>query len=172
LANDQVAAQGLDAEAPAPPPAPLRGEEPWGRWSQSDASVNIEFFLEDSVRGRDVVCEVAEGWLCVGIDRSYGGFYEDGVWGGEEVINEDEGTPPLIFGRFAQRVVGSELSWTIDEEADGRRTLCIELPKHKRNTGDRASVDCIFDESLHINGTSCVVPGLSQGTITLDLPLV
>ena len=33
-----------------------------------------------------------------------------------------------------------------------------------------ASVDCIFDESLHIRGQPCLQAGLSQGTITLDLP--
>ena len=36
--------------------------------------------------------------------------------------------------------------------------------------GAGATVDCIFDESLHIHGKPCVVPGLSQGTITIQMP--
>ena len=64
------------------------------------------------------------------------------------------------------------MQWTVDEEADGQRTLCIEVPKYQRNEFDRATVDCIFDESLHVNGVSCLVPGLSQGSITLDMPIV
>ena len=51
---------------------------------------------------RGSVCEIAEGWLCVGVDESFGACYDDGVWGGEEVVNEGDGKPPLIFGRFAQ----------------------------------------------------------------------
>jgi hypothetical protein len=100
LANAQVAAQGGDPSALAPA-APRSGTEPWGRWSQSDKDITIEFFLEAGIKGRDVVCEVAEGWLCVRVDESYGACYDDGVWGGEEVINESTG-PPLLFGRFAQ----------------------------------------------------------------------
>ena len=49
-----------------------------------------------------MVCEIAEGWLCVGVDESFGACYDDGVWGGEEVVNEADGKPPLLFGRFAQ----------------------------------------------------------------------
>ena len=101
MASQQVAAHGGDASAPAPP-TPQRGTEQWGRWSQSDDFITLEYYLADGVRPRDVVCEVAEGWLCVGVDESFGACYDDGVWGGEEVVNEADGKPPLLFGRFAQ----------------------------------------------------------------------
>ena len=44
MASAQVAAQGGDASAPAPP-TPQRGTESWGRWSQSDEFITIEYFL-------------------------------------------------------------------------------------------------------------------------------
>lgn len=59
-----------------------------------------------------------------------------------------------------------ELSWVIDddvdEEGEARRLLCIELPKKSfpSGTGKGARVDCIFDESLHIDGT------LARGALT------
>ena len=58
------------------------------------------------------------------------------------------------------------------EDSSGARVLCIELPKREppSGTGRAAKVDCVFDESLHVRGTPCLRPGLSQGTITIDLP--
>ena len=77
-------------------------------------------------------------------------------------------SPPLLFGRFAQPVAATELEWGVDENADGRRVLCVEVPK--KVARGAATVDCIFDESLHINGEPCLVDGLSRGTITLQMP--
>lgn len=170
LASKQVELQGGDASAVAPV-APTSGEAEWGRWRQSADSVGLEVFLPADVKTKDVLCEAAEGWLCVSIDSSYGMCYEDdgGAWGGEETV-EGEDRPPLLLGRFAQAVVGSELMWAVDEEADGRRVLCVELPKAPRNARDKASVDCIFDETLLVGGQPCLVPGLSQGTLTLQMP--
>ena len=58
-----------------------------------------------------------------------------------------------------------------EEAADGSRTLCIEVPKREVRVGAVGAVaDCIFDESLHVLGEPCIRPGLSQGTITMNLP--
>ena len=43
----------------------------------------------------------------------------------------------------------------LDEDGDGRRLLCVELEKTARNTGP-AVADCVFDESLAIDGESVV----------------
>lgn len=90
---------------------------------------------------------------------------------------------PILFGRLAQPVLADELSWTVDtnrearsteleRNVDGQRVLCIELPKkpYPSGTGSGARCDCVFDESLHIHGKPVLLPGLSQGTITITLP--
>ena len=136
--------------ATAPPTAPSRGETEWGSWTHTSDSVNLEIYIEDDVQAKSLNVEVAEGWL--------------GVETGEE------GVPPLLVGRLAQPVQVSELMWAVDEGSDGKRVLCIELPKKDGGRIGAAQADCIFDETLHIEGKPCLVPGLSQGTITLDLP--
>jgi hypothetical protein len=94
--------------------------------------------------------EIAEGWL--------------GVQPTGDV-------PPLLVGRFASPMLSSELDWGIDEGAEGQRVLCIEIPKkHQSARAIGATCDCIFDESLHVNGEPCLEPGLSQGTITVQMP--
>jgi len=175
-ADAPLEAAKSNASPPLPPdvletpePAPIKGIQPWGSWANGAAAVSLELVLPEGVRGRDVVCETAEGWLCVQLDISATHMYEDGVWGGEEVVDEGAGRPPLLFGRFAQNVVGSELSWCIEDDGD-RKLLHIELPKAPPDPRSRASADCLFDETLTINGESCLAPGLSQGTLTLQMP--
>jgi hypothetical protein len=139
-----------------PEPAPVRGETAWGRWSNAGSLVSLELDLEalglDGVRAKALSVEVAEGWLCV-----------------QRATDEGKG-PPVLFGRFAQTMEEDDLVWGVEEGADGRRVVCIEVPKQPVVGGVGASVDCIFDESLCIQGESVVEPGLSQGTITLQLP--
>ena len=138
----------------APPPAPLRGDENWGSWSLAGWNVNLDVFIDDSVSSKEVRVEVAEGWLIAGVDS-----------------DRDDTPPPFLFGRFAQPVEEGELTWTIDEDSDGRRVLCIELPKKKSSPVAGVTIDCIFDESLHVNGEPCPdCPGLSKGTITIQMP--
>ena len=134
----------------APPRAPTRGEEAWGSWSQTDAAIALDLYIGAQIIAKEIEVEMAEGWLCV--------------------QTGEVDAPPLLFGRLAQPVIASELMWAVDETSDGRRVLCIEVPKKARPAASRASADCVFDESLHIAGTPCLVAGLSQGTITLDLP--
>jgi hypothetical protein len=165
------------AAAPAPAstsPAqrsPTAGEHAWGRWRQSQTDVMLELYLSEEVRARELAVEVVEGWLIVRVDTSTEALYEDGVWGGEQVIDDNNGgQPPLLFGRFAQPVVGTDVAWVVDEEAGtGRRVLCIELPKAARD-GAAATADCIFDETLLIKGEPFLAPGLSQGFITMAVP--
>lgn len=84
---------------------------------------------------------------------------ETGAWGGEEVVQDEEGPPPLLLGRFAQLVRARDLEYIV-RERDGRRELFIELPKALEETATGAS--CIFDETLTVRGEPCLVPGLSQ----------
>ena len=90
------------------------------------------------------------------------------MWGGEEVEDPAAGAPPLLFGRLAQRVAVAELMWGVEDDADGRRLLCIELPKERGKQAVRA--DCVFDETLCVRGEPCLAAGLSQGRISIDLP--
>ena len=156
------------AAAAAPPPAPAKGTQPWGSWANGPEMISLQLVLPEGVKARDVVCEAAEGWLCVQLDTSQTHMYEDGVWGGEEMV-EVAGKPPLLLGRLAQAVLSSELAWCVEDESD-RKILHIELPKVPHDPRARASADCLFDETLTINGESCLAPGLSQGTITLQMP--
>ena len=108
-----------------------------------------------------------EPWIC---ERRWG--RRDGREEGWLFAQPDvDDVPPLIVGRFATPVLSSELEWAIDAGADGQRVLCIEVPKKRlsaRAVG--ATCDCLFDESLHVNGEPCLEPGLSQGTLTLQMP--
>jgi len=59
--------------------------------------------------------------------------------------------------------------WGVEEDADGRRLLCIELPK-VRGGRQAAVADCVFDETLCVRGEPCLAAGLSQGRISIELP--
>jgi len=143
----------LPDPAPPPPPAPRSGTQPWGRWSHEGDSIELDIRLPEGARGKDVTCEVAEGWLCVQVAQA-----------------QIKGEPPLLFGRLALPVDRTELMWGVELDDDDERFLCIELPLLPVDPRAKARVDCIFDESLTVNGEACLAPGLSQGTITLQLP--
>mmetsp|Transcript_36001 Transcript_36001/g.116265 ORF Transcript_36001/g.116265 Transcript_36001/m.116265 type:complete len:289 (-) Transcript_36001:160-1026(-) len=177
--EEEEAEEGvIDLEPAAVAPTPTRGEQPWGRWENGERCASVSLYLDDAVKGRDVCCEVVEGWLLIRIDESREVLYEDGVWGGEEVIDAGDGGPPLLFGRLAQPVVAGDLEWVIEEEeregeeergrGAARRVLTVEMPKAAASGA--ASADCIFDETLVVGGVPCLAPGLSQGVLTVQLP--
>ncbi|EOD09293.1 hypothetical protein EMIHUDRAFT_438129 [Emiliania huxleyi CCMP1516] len=83
--EEEEAEEGvIDLEPAAVAPTPTRGEQPWGRWENGERCASVSLYLDDAVKGRDVCCEVVEGWLLIRIDESREVLYEDGVWGGEE----------------------------------------------------------------------------------------
>ena len=63
---------------------------------------------------------------------------------------------PLLSGRLAQPVAAVDLEWTLDDESDGRRVLCVLLPKRQSSEGDEAP---IFT-SLRVGGKAYGSPGL------------
>jgi len=140
---------------------PTEGVCEWGRWTNGADDILIELYLDPSIRTGAVVCEAAEGWLAVYLDHSYEAFYEEetGAWGGEEIVEEKDGKPPLLLGRLAQLVRGRDLEWIVATEDGGRRVLRIELPKVA--DGAALASESIFDETLTIGGAACLVPGLS-----------
>ena len=151
----------LKANPPANPFAPVEGVDPRSqaamprrgvtrgvRWEHGERSITLEFEIDDDVRAKQIACELGEGFLCVQVPA--------------------ESTPPRLFGRLAQPV-HPEVLWSVDEDGDGRRLLCVELEKTARNTGP-AVADCVFDESLAIDGESVVEDGLSRGTISFEMP--
>ena len=79
----------------------------------------------------------------------------------------------LIAQDWQTQEAPTSLMWTVDEVADDQRVLCIEISKREvpLRAGAGATIDCIFDESLHIHGEPCLnCPGLSSGTITIQMP--
>ena len=154
-------ADDLKANPPPNPFAPVEGVDPRSqaamprrgvtrgvRWEHGERSITLEFEIDDDVRAKQIACELGEGFLCVQVPA--------------------ESTPPRLFGRLAQPV-HPEVLWSVDEDGDGRRLLCVELEKTARNTGP-AVADCVFDESLAIDGESVVEDGLSRGTISFEMP--
>ena len=139
-----------------------QGAEPWGRWKHTANDIQIDLFLADDIITRDLRCEVGEGFLCAWQDSNYDTFYEDGVWGGEGVIEVDTGAP-LLFGRLAQVVLGHELDWDV-ESCDGKQALRIRLPKAQEaisSLSEEAVCEQIFDQTLHLSGEQLLLPGLS-----------
>ena len=76
------------------------------RWEHGERSITLEFEIDDDVRAKQIACELGEGFLCVQVPV--------------------DSTPPLLFGRLAQPV-HPEVLWSVDEDGDGNRLLCIEL---------------------------------------------
>ena len=141
------------------------GAQSWGSWKHQTTSIHLELVLAPEVKPANVRCEVGEGFLCAWQDASYDAFYEDGVWNGEAVIEDENPVPPILFGRFAQIVLAAGLEWDV-EARDGSNVLSISLPKPTAiDVVDGTSIsDAIFDETLHLNGEQCLLPGLSVPT--------
>ena len=87
-----------------------------------------------------------------------------------DLAAESREKSPLFTGKLALPVDRSELVWGVEEQDDGRRLLCIELPLAPADPRNTKRVDSIFDESLTVNGEPCLAPGLSQGKDTAHTP--
>ena len=117
------------ARAAAVPPAPARSEqdeaglrwtessstsgiEAWGTWSQTERDVTFELYVADETRGKQVSCEVSAGVLDVRVS-------------GE----------PVFHGELAQQLRPTDLEWVLDTLSDGRKVVCVELPKRGDSSG-------------------------------------
>ena len=121
-------------------PTPRSGREAWGRWSHEDETVELELTLPEGTRAKELTCEVSKAG----------------------VMRVERRGEPLLSGKLALPADRTELAWMVDEQNDGSKLLCIELPMRPIDVSRRAaSVDCIFDESLLVNGESCMARGLS-----------
>lgn len=139
------------------------------RWENTKDSLELELYLDDAVEPNNLCCECAEGWLCVYVDADYPSYYEDGVWGGEDITEVDSG-PPLLLGRLAHLVVGPSMKWDVGTDpSSGIRSVQISVPKAKR-LQEMIESECIFDETLTLSGKPCLEPGLSQGELGVLSP--
>ena len=78
------------------------------------------------------------------------------------VLSIQRGDQTLLSGTLALPVDRTDLCWVVEEQEDGSKLLCVEVPMLPIDISRRAtSVDCIFDESFKIHGVSCLEPGLS-----------
>lgn len=119
-------------------PAPLQGMEPWGRWSNQGPTVQLGLIIDNQARMEDVRVEVAEGWLCAGVE-------------------DERDLPPIVFGRFAQPVNAVALTWGLEASEDGRSMLCIDIPKRPGSRGVGATVDCTsHSRGTRICATACI----------------
>lgn len=127
---DQAAMRVPAARAAAVPPAPGRsadqgeaglrwtassctsGIEAWGRWSQTERDITLELPVADETRGKQVRCEVSAGALEVRV--------------GDELV---------FAAELAQQVRPTDLEWVLDTLCDGRKVVCIELPKRGDSSG-------------------------------------
>ncbi len=143
------------------------GTQPWGSWKHQTDAIQLELMLAEGVKPANVRCEVGEGFLCAWQDGSYDAFYEDGSWNGEAVIEDENPDPPFLFGRLAQLVLSAGLEWDVEARDNGSNVLTITLPKATAIDEDVSSFggsDAIFDETLHLHGEQCLLPGLSVPT--------
>jgi len=126
---------------------PRTGSAPWGSWAQSADGrlISLELWVDASTRAADIRCECLVGFL--------------------DVRCQDE---PLLSGRLAQEVRSTELEWTLEESnSDGKRALCIELPKRERSVVVDESgrfADAIFS-SVRVASQEYAVPGLVTGKV-------
>ena len=128
------------ASAGVLPPAPRRGEQPWGSWSHEGEEIELSLSLPPGTRAKDVSCTVSK----------------------ESILLVETNGEQLLTGKLALPVDRMELSWLVETLDDESKLLCLELPLLPIDTSDRSrSVDCIFDESLVVNGKPCRAPGLS-----------
>lgn len=121
-------------------PTPRSGTQEWGQWSHEGDNINLDLTLPEGTRAKELSCTVSkEGIMCVARQ-------------GED----------LLVGKLALPVDRTELAWLVEEQDDGSKLLSIEVPMLAIDTSSRmTSVDCIFDESLVVNGQPCLAPGLS-----------
>ena len=131
-------------------PAPRSGVQPWGSWSQEGDSVNLEIALPRGVTARDVRCELNKDGI-LRITLKGGGGAEGGGEGGGDA-GEVDASSPLLVGRIALPVDRTDLMWGVEEDSDGERLLCVELPLWPADPKRTVMVDCIFDESLEVQG--------------------
>ena len=136
VANTKINLQDEDSE----PLTPRSGKEPLLGWSHEEDVIVLDVTLPEGTRAKEIVCEVSKkGYVKV----------------------ESKGEE-LLVGQLALPVDRTELSWVVDEDPDGTKFLCIELPMKGIDTSGRmTSIDCIFDETLRLRGEPCMVPGLS-----------
>ena len=119
---------------------PRSGAETWGRWSHEGDGINLELALPAGARAKELTCQVSR----------------DGTM---HVQCKEEA---LLSGKLALPVDRTELVWVVEEQSNGSKLLCIEVPMLPIDTSVRSTtVDCIFDESLLVNGQPCMSPGLS-----------
>jgi len=131
---------GMLGEVGSSEPTPRSGTQEWGRWSHEEDSIVLDLALPAGVRAKDLTCEVSKSG----------------------VMRIESSGEPLLVGTLALPVDRTELAWLVETQDDGSKLLSIELPMLPIDTSNRlTSVDCIFDESLQINGQPCMAPGLS-----------
>jgi hypothetical protein len=119
---------------------PRSGTQDWGRWSHEDDSITLDITLPEGTRAKELLCEVSK----------------DGTM--RIAIKEE----PFLIGKLVLPVDRTELAWLVEEQDDGSKLLSIDVPMLPVDTSRRLmSVDCIFDESLEVNGQPCIAPGLS-----------
>lgn len=138
--NDDVVLADADSYLPTTAAVPRSGTQPWGRWSHENDGVELDIVLPEGTRAKELTCEVSKAG----------------------VLRVSKGDVALISGTLALPVDRTELCWIVEEQDDGSKLLCIEVPMLPIDTSRRrASVDCMFDETLLVNGASCLEPGLS-----------
>ena len=116
------------------------GGEPILRWSHEHDAVELDLVVPGGARAKELLCEVSK----------------DGR------MRVERNGESLLSGKLALPVDRTELCWVLEEQDDGSKLLCIELPMLPIDTSSRlTAVDCIFDESLVIQGQPAMVPGLS-----------
>ena len=110
------------------------------RWSHEHDAVELDLVVPGGARAKELLCEVSK----------------DGR------MRVERNGESLLSGKLALPVDRTELCWVLEEQDDGSKLLCIELPMLPIDTSSRlTAVDCIFDESLVIQGQPAMVPGLS-----------
>jgi len=139
-----VADQTDDNLTDAPPAVsvtPRSGTQDWGSWSHEGNNINLDLTLPAGSRAKDCTIDVSK----------------------EGVLRVESQGAPLLVGKFALPVDRAELAWLMEEQDDGTKLLSIELPMLPIDTSKRVTaVNCMFDESLEVNGQTCLVPGLSS----------
>lgn len=132
--------EGVVDTLPVSPRVPRSGTQSWGRWSHEGESVELDLVLPEGSTAKELKCEVSRAG----------------------VLSIQRGDQTLLSGTLALPVDRTDLCWVVEEQEDGSKLLCVEVPMLPIDISRRAtSVDCIFDESFKIHGVLCLEPGLS-----------